>query len=56
MEHVPWRVWQADASGLEADVAALYGPEFVPVLAAEPVSAFIAEGSPVTVRRPRRLG
>jgi uncharacterized protein YqjF (DUF2071 family) len=56
VEHVPWRVWQADASGLEADVAALYGLEFVPVLAAEPVSAFIAEGSAVTVRRPRRLG
>lgn len=53
--HPRWRVWRAEAAELEADVAGLYGEAFVQPLAAPPVSAFIAEGSPITVYRPRRL-
>jgi hypothetical protein len=55
VEHPPWRVWQVGESWLECDVAALYGPEFAPYLAAEPSSAFLAEGSAVVVRQGQRL-
>ena len=39
----------------ECDVAGLYGEEFVEALSREPVSAFMAEGSEVVVRRGVRL-
>lgn len=55
VEHPRWRVWPAVAPVLEADVADLYGPAFVPGLSCPPVSAFIADGSPVVVYRPRRI-
>lgn len=55
VEHPPWRVWQVGTSSLEGDVAALYGGEFVAPLAEEPRSAFVAEGSPVCVRRGVRI-
>jgi uncharacterized protein len=55
VEHPRWRVWQTRASGLEADVAALYGPAFVAALTGTPRSALVAEGSPVVVRRGARL-
>jgi hypothetical protein len=44
-------VWRAEASRLDCDVAALYGAEFAPALAAPPTSAFVADGSPIVVRR-----
>lgn len=53
--HPPWRVWDVEAPELVADVAGLYGAAFVAPLSAPPVSAFVAEGSPVVVYRPRRL-
>jgi uncharacterized protein len=53
--HPAWRVWATDHSSLDADVAVLYGPKFVDALSAAPRSAFVAEGSPVTVYRPRRI-
>ena len=55
VEHPRWRVWRCSESELDADVAALYGPAFAPFLAARPVSAFVADGSEVIVRRGRRL-
>ena len=55
VEHPRWAVWRASASLLACDVAALYGPEFVPALAAPPSTAFVADGSPVVVRQGRRL-
>jgi uncharacterized protein YqjF (DUF2071 family) len=55
VEHPPWRVWTAANACLDCDVAALYGPEFVPVLQGRPTSAFVAEGSPIGVRRGMRL-
>ena len=51
VEHPPWRVWRATDAQFKADVAGLYGAGFVPALSAPPASAFIAEGSPVKVRR-----
>jgi len=55
VEHPRWRVWPASAPALAADVAGLYGAAFVAPLSRPPVSAFIADGSPVAVYRPRRL-
>jgi uncharacterized protein YqjF (DUF2071 family) len=55
VEHPRWRAWTAVRAWFEADVAACYGPAFVPALNAAPRSAFVAEGSPVVVRRAVRL-
>jgi len=55
VEHPPWRVWRGAAPVLEADVAGLYGVEFVSALAGPPLSALVADGSAVTVYRPRRI-
>lgn len=54
VEHPRWRVRSATAWDFEADVASLYGAQFVETLNTPPVSAFIAEGSTVTVRRGTR--
>jgi uncharacterized protein YqjF (DUF2071 family) len=55
VEHAPWRVWAAANARLDCDAKALYEPEFAPILAEAPTSAFVAEGSPVGVRRGARL-
>ncbi|HEY2614190.1 MAG TPA: DUF2071 domain-containing protein [Chthoniobacterales bacterium] len=54
VEHPRWKFWKADTVRFEADVAGLYGPQFVETLSAPPASAFIAEGSHVEVRRRTR--
>jgi uncharacterized protein YqjF (DUF2071 family) len=50
--HPSWRV--ADVSDLEIDIDAelLYGPKLARAFAAGPYSAFLLDGSPVTVFRP----
>lgn len=53
--HAPWRVWSAHESRLDADATQLWGAVFVPALTAPPVSALVAEGSPITVGWPRPL-
>jgi hypothetical protein len=55
VEHPRWRVWSAATAALSCDVSALYGPEFADALTGSPSTAFVAEGSPVVVRRGRRL-
>jgi hypothetical protein len=55
VEHPPWRVWEAKRFALDCDAAAVYGPAFAGCFAAEPTSAFLAEGSPILVRRGGRL-
>lgn len=55
VEHPRWRVWSLLRPVLDCDVAALYGPRFAAPLAAEPSSAFLADGSEVVVRKGRRL-
>ncbi len=50
VEHPRWRVRSAETWKFHADVATLYGSMFVETLKAEPVSAFIAEGSAIQVR------
>ena len=54
VEHPRWRLWKAETTKFEADVATLYGPQFVEALSAPPASAFIAEGSHVEVLRSTR--
>ena len=58
VEHPSWRVWRADESRFEGNIATLYGAEFANVLAGRPSSAFVADGSEIVVRqgRPTRIG
>jgi uncharacterized protein YqjF (DUF2071 family) len=51
VEHPRWRTWTAERSWLDCDAPALYGESFTAPLAHPPHSAFVAEGSPVCVRR-----
>ena len=55
VEHEQWRLQPATQWRFEADVASLYGPQFVEALRTAPRSGFIAEGSPIVVRRGGRL-
>jgi uncharacterized protein YqjF (DUF2071 family) len=55
VEHPPWRVWRAASAELDCDVSGFYGPEFVEALGKKPSSAFVADGSPIVVRKGRRL-
>jgi len=49
VEHSRWKIWSADNFEFRADVAALYGQQFVETLSARPRSAFVADGSPIEV-------
>jgi uncharacterized protein YqjF (DUF2071 family) len=55
VRHPPWRMQVAETSALHADVASLWGRAFVEPLAHAPQSAFVAEGSVVSVFWPSRL-
>jgi len=54
VSHVPWRVWAASAS-FEGDASSFYGRELGAVLQRRPDSAFVANGSPVTVFKGNRI-
>ena len=49
VEHPRWKIWNANNFEFRGDAAALYGPQFVETLTAPPRSAFIAEGSSITI-------
>jgi uncharacterized protein YqjF (DUF2071 family) len=51
VEHPRWQVRAAKGSQLDCDVAALYGGQFVEFLKMPPASAFLADGSKVTVSK-----
>ncbi|HYF39833.1 MAG TPA: DUF2071 domain-containing protein [Gemmatimonadales bacterium] len=55
VEHPPWLVWDAERAQFDCDVKAVYGAGFAECLGGTPCSAFLAEGSVVTVYRGRRL-
>jgi uncharacterized protein YqjF (DUF2071 family) len=55
VEHPPWRVTPARAAAFEGESAAFYGPAFADILRRPPDSAFLADGSPVIVRRGVRI-
>jgi len=51
VNHPRWKIWNANNFEFRGDTAALYGQQFVETLSAPPRSAFIAEGSPITIER-----
>ncbi len=51
VEHPRWKIWNAETFELNADVASLYGESFAETLTKPPRSAFIADGSPITIQR-----
>lgn len=55
VKHPRWRLWRVAESLVEGDLAPLYGPELAAAIRGRPSSAFVAEGSPVTVERGRLL-
>jgi uncharacterized protein len=55
VSHPPWRVWRVRQSAYDGDGHEFCGKDVASVLRGEPQSAFLAEGSPVTVMRGRRL-
>jgi len=55
VEHPPWRVAPAASAELDCDVERVYGPPFDRFLRGQPASAFLANGSPVSVSRSARL-
>jgi len=55
VEHPPWNIWTASDAVFDVDMEDLYGKELNAVLKHSPESVFLAEGSPVTVYRCKRL-
>ena len=55
VEHSPWRVAPAAHVELDCDVRRVYGDKFGTFLQGQPVSAFLADGSDVTVSHGGRL-
>jgi len=51
VEHPRWKIWNAASFEFKAEVATLYGEQFVEALNQPPRSAFIADGSPIAVQK-----
>lgn len=51
VEHPRWNIWPAQAAEFVGNAQHLYGPEFAAALSMPPDSAFLADGSAVTVYR-----
>jgi uncharacterized protein YqjF (DUF2071 family) len=51
VQHRPWMIRTSREATFSGDAAALYGQEFAGILARPPDSAFLADGSAVSVRR-----
>lgn len=56
VEHPRWHVWNASDATLDGDVTSWYGSRFAAVLRTTPCSAFLADGSAVTVFAPVAIG
>lgn len=55
VEHPSWNVWSVTEAQLNCDVATLYGAQYANALSGPPASAFLADGSAVTVRQGQRI-
>lgn len=55
VEHPPWRLRPASTIMIDADLGETYGPLWGTALAGRPRSAFVAEGSAITVGKPVRI-
>ncbi len=51
VEHPQWRVWPATKYTAAGDFGSFYGPAFTAALRQTPTSVFVADGSPVVVRK-----
>ena len=51
VEHPRWKIWNATSFELKADVATLYGEQFAETLNQPARSAFVADGSRITVQK-----
>jgi hypothetical protein len=55
VSHVSWNVGVSTAAGFEGDASRVYGVELAKVLQRRPDSAFIVDGSPITVFGGKRI-
>jgi hypothetical protein len=55
VDHPRWNAWSVSDAAIQIDVARLYGSAFAEPLARRPISAFLADGSAVTVSASRTL-
>lgn len=55
VEHPEWRIMHAANPRVDVDVETVYGKEFAPFLSGPPASVFVAEGSPIIVRKGVRI-
>jgi hypothetical protein len=55
VEHPRWKIWNATSFEFNADIATVYGKQFAETLNQPPRSAFIADGSPITVHKRQML-
>jgi uncharacterized protein YqjF (DUF2071 family) len=55
VEHVSWQIAKVKDHIFNADIAGLYGEQFVPFLQKPPYSAFFANGSDISVRIGRKI-
>jgi len=55
VQHPRWNVWKAKTADFTGNATRLYGDEIAHGLMREPDSAFLANGSPVTVFKGRRI-
>ena len=55
VEHPRWKVAPVSEAKFDGDIKGLYDPGFAPALSQAPSSAFLAEGSPVTVFKGVRI-
>ena len=55
VDHPRWRVWRLETPQVTGDLTTLYGAALADVIRGVPTSAFLADGSPVSVFAPTRL-
>jgi len=51
VEHPPWNIWRPKRTELSCDAGRMYGRQWARVLAAEPDSEVLVDGSPIVLRR-----
>lgn len=55
VQHPQWRVWEPNEAGFSGNATSIYGAEIASILTRTPDSAFMAEGSAVTVSKGTRI-
>ena len=55
VRHPSWNLWRATTSRPDLEAGAVYGDVFVGARSVAPTSAFVVDGSPITVHAGRRF-